>query len=616
MIPLLLRKRRAGAVIATGVLCALYTSHAAAEEALHVAASVPVTSRATVAATSPLDLGGATRRARMRGETRLVLDGPVQRLPLTVPADASLAFGFGAHSGFTGQPKHSVRFRVTFEVDGETHALWSRRVLRRSSHIFGRWYDVRVSLAALAGRTGTLGFEANSTIGRPASGSLWSKPRVIYRTPRPGPNVILVSLDTLRADRLGIYGPSRDTSPPLAAMARDGVLFRRAFATSNWTLPSHASLFTGQYPWRHGSRHFGLKSPIPPHLTTLPEALAERGYATYGFVGGVFVSAQLGFDRGFDRYVDPGYATFSTVPFATNLRMTLGLLQHHSERPFFLFLHTYQVHMPYKPRAPWNRAFDPDYAGPYRNAFTSGDYAPYRWTDALDAEVVDHIAALYDGGIRQTDDELGILWQVIRESEIADQTCIFVTSDHGDEFMEHGNLFHHNAKVFDELIRVPLVAWCPAHIATGHVVEEPVSLVDVLPTLLELTGSRVPDGLDGSSLMTALRGEPLPTGRTVYAEVDGSTIEKTGSVTALRTRRHKLVSSTLGGGRVIALYDLEADPGEQSDVAEQHPETVRRLTERLDARRPFDASAEAGAVPDFSADPALRERLRELGYIQ
>jgi len=564
------------------------------------------------------------RRATLGAENRAALPAApngAHRFDLTIPHDAVLRVGFGLKGRRREHRTPAVRFRITFENGDDRRLLIDERIGRGTTGRADRWYEASASLGPLAGQTGTLVFRATRAWGRPEPRARWSRPRLVAdnstRTAQAGsgPNLVLISVDTLRADHLGCYGYRRPTSPNIDRMAAEGVRFANATATSNWTLPSHASLFTGLHPSHHGAHHYGLGTPIPEQIDTLAEYLFRRGFETAGFVGGVFVSAKLGFAQGFDRFRDPGYAKFRRVPFAANLDASLWWMAAQRERPFFLFLHTYATHMPYTPAAPYDSMFDAGYEGPYRDRFTSSDYQPYRYTDAIEPRVVEHIAALYDASIRQMDEQVGRLMEFVESANLASNTCVLFISDHGEEFKEHGNLFHHNPKLFDELVRVPLIVWCPSRFEGGQVVEDVVSLADVLPTLLELTGGEVPANLDGTSFLAALRGEPLAAGRIAVAEVDGSTVEESGAVVAMREAHYKLVASTLGGNDRLDLFDLERDPGETRNIAEEHPEIVVRMSARLRKEVPM-TNERRGSTPDWGSDPATLERLRQLGYIR
>lgn len=558
-------------------------------------------------------------RAMIGDESRYVLRGKTHRLPIAVPPNATLEVGFGlapppVAEYFPGAwPKNlgEARFSVAFEDGGGTQTLAAERVVRPEDKP-NQWHDVTVDIGALAGKRGTLILIASGP-GETLSDSdvVWSNPRLSAPGTHAHTNIILISIDTLRADHLGCYGYAPPTSPNVDRMASEGVVFRTAIASSSWTVPSHTSIFTGLDPTRHGVVKVFYRA-LPPALDTLAELLWDQGYETAGFVGGAFVSNVWNFGQGFDRYrenLETQRGEADTLSWS--LEHAKPWLKQRRARPFLLFLHTYQVHLPYTPPPPYDRLFDPDYSGPYELAFTEKDAELLEKSGPLDPRVLRHAAALYDGEIRAMDDTLGELFEFLRTTGLAENTCIVFTSDHGDEFGEHGGLSHNHMKLYDELIRVPLIIWCPSLVPGGRVIDGLASHTDILPTVLELTGTEVPAGLDGVTLVPALRGERLPDRIVTISEVDGSVGKREGTVKAFRTGRHKLIESTLDGSQ--KLFDLNADRGETTDLAAKQPEVASQVR-ALAGGRPSEPAA--GAAPTVTLDNVMRERLRALGYTE
>ena len=564
-------------------------------------------------------------RRRLGGESRPALPHRKHRFELLVPPEAELAIGYGSARQSVEERGGAVEFSVSFEADGASALLMRKRVALRPPNAWGRWHDLRISLAPYAGQQGVLALSAEWVRPRadsPPPPASFSRPRLIVEQPGSGPNMILISIDTLRADHLGSYDYERDTSPNIDRLAAEGVRFENAFSTSMWTLPAHASLLTGLYSSHHGAYRFGMGTPLGRELRTLPELLSQRGYETAGFTGGVYVSAALGFDQGFDLFREPMHTFAKGVSFEERVDQALEWIEARKRQPWFLFLHTYDVHVPYAPRPPFDTLFDPDYRGPSRTAYTPQH--PFRQPDALDPELVDHIVALYDGGIRQMDVEVGRLADALRGIENSRETCLVLTSDHGEEFKEHGHLFHGRAVVYEELVQVPLVFWCPSLLRGGRVVHDVVSIVDVLPTLLELVGGSVPESIDGRSLLNMLRDDRQPRGsglgasrsRSVAAEAHGSVEQTEGAAWMLRDQRYKLISSTLAGVEETALYDLREDPGETNSIHESRPDIVDRMRSHLwSVVGKLDVETGV-ADPQWDQDPALQERLRQLGYLE
>jgi arylsulfatase A-like enzyme len=415
-----------------------------------------------------------------------------------------------------------------------------------------------------------------------------------------------VSIDTLRADHLGAYGHARDTSPNVDRLARQGILFRQAIAPASWTLPSHASMLTGLYPYHHGAVRFGFLSALAARVDTLAELLWDRGYATAAFTGGSYVGLNRGFAQGFDVF-RTGRAFSASIEAAIDwMKLIRG--------PFFLFLHTYDVHQPYAPGAPYDDMFDPDYQGLFRKRFARVDLDSAGGVKVLDRRTVEHLEALYDGEIRKMDQAFATLLQYLASSGRAHDTCVIFTSDHGEEFMEHGNVFHNHAVLYEELIRVPLIVWCPSRYAGGRVIEQPVSLVDVTPTVLDIATAPIPKKMDGLSLAPALVGRDLPKGRMILSEVDASIEHEEGSVAAVRTAHHKLIRTSWDPAPL--LFDLHEDPGERHDVRTKQPAVASRLGAVLQAAGlPRSHSKRARKeTPPPTPDAATRERLRALGY--
>lgn len=322
---------------------------------------------------------------------------------------------------------------------------------------------------------------------------------------RPNRNVILISIDTLRADHLGTYGYRRDTSPFFDGLAEQGVLFERAISQIPGTLPSHMSIFTGLYPVEHGV--YPPDSTLSPAIETLPEAFRRAGYRTGGFTAGGFMDGRYGFARGFEAFDDtiPDTDKDAEHVFGNGLKFLRGLEE--GER-FFLFLHTYQVHDPYVPPRG------------YENRFWSGPPPPGTFpstgpnlldvnlgTRAITPEVVRHFEALYDSEIRATDDSLRRLFAGLRDLGLLENTWIVITSDHGEEFFEHGMMAHE--QIYDECLHVPLLILPPEKGRPApRRVRDLVESVDIAPTLHELAGLAPRTPPSGESLVPQMRGAP------------------------------------------------------------------------------------------------------------
>jgi len=417
--------------------------------------------------------------------------------------------------------------------------------------------------------------------------------------------VILISIDTLRADHLGAYGYAHPTSPALDAIARDGVVFESAVSTSPWTAPAHASMLTGQYPNRHGLVTYRNKlDPRSPHLA---ERLRDAGYQTAAIVSASNVGSDYGFDRGFESFVQ--LPELHPVESSGVTEAAIAWLGKRDEtRPFFLFLHLFDLHNPYGAKPEYEAALVEPYDGDF-----SGDTLQllevFQGRREMNERDLAHVVQLYDAGIRQVDDEIARLRSALEARGLFDRTLVIVTSDHGEEFRDHGGFLHAYSH-YQELLHVPLFLRGPG-LPRGARIAEPVSLVDLMPTVLAYLGiepAREQSGVDLRALWGADDAPPLPD-RTLFSEAD-QTNRKPNIRRSARRGSHKLLYNLRT--RKIELYDLANDPAEQHDLAEEEPAIRRQLLTDLNE---FIQGAEARGELREVTDQQLEE-LRRLGYIQ
>ncbi len=430
-----------------------------------------------------------------------------------------------------------------------------------------------------------------------------TKPSHVY----PSPPIIVVDIDTLRADHLGAYGYPRETSPRIDEFAANAVRFEWAFAQAPNTPPSQASILTGLYPSRHG--RIGNTQIISDVVKTWAEALKEVGYETAAFVDGGLMASGFGLERGFSVYDDRAGGVAKIGPRVTEWLADRG------ETPFFLLVHTYDVHSPYEDSPASHKALFteglPRPSDPFQNSM-SGTMAEVWESEKSDAprqlsEVeLAWATAMYDSGIRVVDDWFGELEAQLRSLGIWDQAIVILLSDHGDEFQEHGSLFHE--KLYAPVTRVPLIVKLPGS-APPRVVDTVVETIDVMPTALELVQAPVPEGIDGKSFVPLLQGERLA-GRQI-AMSESPFFGRRVAITARSFRLFYTVST-----RTSELYEFRRDPLEQEELGEQQA-AVRSRLERAawrwhkEMKRSRRESNEAEALR-----PETIEQLRALGYIR
>jgi arylsulfatase A-like enzyme len=421
--------------------------------------------------------------------------------------------------------------------------------------------------------------------------------------PRTPQNLVLISLDTLRADHLGVYGYGRQTSPRLDQWAERAFVFENAVSPANYTLASHHALF--QSKTAHVARNARDDGP------TLALMLKEQGFRTAAFTGGGMMTEIHGFHRGFDTWDEGNELLEDTLPKA------LAFLDEAARQDarFYLFVHCLDVHLPYIPPVPYDQQFFPEYTGKVggnetrkllsmRKMFEGrAIYGRTRFDDADKQKVI----ALYDGEIAKMDLDLAKLLDRIGAPDLRDDTLVAIVSDHGEEFWDHGSVLHAHT-VFQELLHVPFLLRVPSLDRKARHIEDRVSLLDMVPTALELLELPAPQGLRGRSLVPLLRGETLPV-RPVFAE--GFAVDS--KLQVVIDDHWKLIRDLDSGS--VALYDLASDPGERNDQAPSRPEEVERLRQLLDGVLGTSREKQDPLALPVEVDEATRNRLRELGYI-
>jgi len=399
-------------------------------------------------------------------------------------------------------------------------------------------------------------------------------------------NLLVVTLDTLRADRVGAYGYSGARTPSMDKLARQGVLFSRAFSHVPLTLPSHCTLFTGVLPLTHGVRDNGER--LGPAPVTLAEIARGQGYATAAIVGAFPLDSRFGLNRGFDSY-DDLYGSRNRVRDMAFVERRAEEVNGKAEEwirdrgrePFFVWIHYFDPHAPYDPPPP----FDKDFAG-----------------------------REYDGEIAYADACLGRLMEVLEKSGRAADTLVVLTSDHGEGLGAHQEKTH-GIFIYDPTLHVPLIIAGPGRLSRGRTVEAQVGLSDVLPTVLELMGWPAPKGLPGQSLVSMMtRPEAVrkDAERTLYIESMCPLLSRNWApLRGIRTPEWKYINAP-----TAELYDLKSDPGETANVHDARPEVVRRLRGEMEAvikRQAASAAASGDQGP--ALDRESRQMLQSLGYI-
>ena len=404
------------------------------------------------------------------------------------------------------------------------------------------------------------------------------------------PDVVVITIDTLRADHLGCYGDAGVQTPNIDSLARSGVRFSHASTPVPITLPAHTAIFTGSFPMATGMHDFS-GNKLPPGSATLARVLASNGYSTAAFIGAAVLDSRFGLNQGFDVYFD--HFDFSRLD-ETNLDLTerrgdlvaseaLNWLKQNPRQPFFLWMHLYDPHFPYTPPEP--------YATRYR-------------------------AHPYDGEIAFADSQAGRLFTYLKQQNLFDGALIVLAADHGEGLGEHGEKTH-GFFIYDSTLHVPLIVKLPGATrgAVPRVVGDEVSLVDVMPTVLQALRIPVPPGVQGRSLLGLVEGRPAGSGSKLsdlYAETYLPLIHFGWSrLRGLEWHGWKYIDAPRP-----ELYDTRADPHELKNLLRDRQSEAHEMHDRLTGViRRFTPAAGGSSAEKEPTDPALLERLRSLGYV-
>ena len=407
-------------------------------------------------------------------------------------------------------------------------------------------------------------------------------------------NVILISIDTLRADRLGTYGYDRNTSPNIDQWAESALVFDAAVAESSWTLPSHVTMLSGLLPGNHSTVYPTLRPGDSIEL--LPELFSDARYRTIGLTDGGYLVRDHGFERGFEVFRSK-QSTFDI----TLRRAVAEIEKLDQDERFFLFLHTYDVHCPYDP------------AESYREMFVSPE-SEFIETDkrcgnpdfnnqSLTEGQLRYLSDSYDASIRELDDHFGRFIEHLKSQGILERTVLILTSDHGEEFGEHGQVGHERT-LFRESLMVPLVVSAPG-LSPGRV-RDLVGLVNIAPTALELAEVDTRTTFDGPSLVAIAAGRGAPAVQSRISELSWQ-----GRMRSVMTHDWHLILDL--ETRQPSLYSVSSDPRESEDLAVEESKTVAELMEEL--RRYQSTMSPQSADSIGPQDLEQLERLRNLGYI-
>jgi arylsulfatase A-like enzyme len=461
---------------------------------------------------------------------------------------------------------------------------------------------VRIELAAVGGGAGVLVSGLAVAVPAVPATPPEKEPAPVVARAGEKPDILIYLIDALRRDELGCYGNPRPVSPHLDALAAEGTLFADAVASSSWTKPAVASLFTGLRPITHGvnDRHDALG----PDAVTMAELLHAAGYRTGGFVTNPHIGSRFGFEQGFETF-----RTFHRHHAAAGdvNRAFLRWLDaaDNDPRPFFAYLHTIDPHGPYEPADPWRQRFAPGVPAALGSRASLNRLADEQVPDEQSAAAP--LRRLYDAEVAGNDAAFGELRAELERRGRWRRTVVIVLADHGEEFWEHGG-WEHGYTLHREVLEIPLIVRLPG--VAGRRVRAPVRQIDVLPTVLAIVGAPLPAHLQGASLLPLLLGSEPAVSPPVfsYLRFDGR------RAAAATTRRYRLIARLDRDPPAITLYDRRRDAGEIRDVSERRPVALAYLEKLLIGSPAIGGGEVARQAP--ALDPETVDQLESLGYLR
>jgi arylsulfatase A-like enzyme len=526
-------------------------------------------------------------------------------------------------------------------------------VLTRTVTTPYRWEPRVVDLADFAGARVTLSLSASAA--KPGTIAFWGAPAIRQRVATeaaggPPRTVILVQLDTLRKDHLDLYGYARQTAPTLKRLAQEGAWFEHAVTQTGWTKAATTSIMTSLYPTTHGVH--GIPDRLPSSGTTIAEVYRQAGYATASFSSVTFTGQFTNLHQGFEEVHESESTAGRAGPRGAKtarefVDRLVDWLEDHRDVPSFVYLHFFDPHSPYEPNRPYDTMWaDPKGREDYNRhievlkKFIKDPFMSQRGMatpDELKAAGIDVAGFMgfakdwYDGSIRGMDAEIARLVERIEELGLRDRALLAFYADHGEEFHEHGNMWH-GRTVYGEMMRVPLIFWSPGRLAQGRKVEEPVQLIDVMPTLLDVSGLPAPKEAQGQSLRplfapgadagaVAANGgwkrRPLVSEKNPFG---GPDFPGAAQSFAIVDGNWKLIHNVVRPPEKpeFELFDFYKDQHDQKDIAAQHPEVVARMGKMLEGWqrvvKQAQLKSDTEAAKGMTAEQL--ERLRSLGYVK
>jgi arylsulfatase A-like enzyme len=552
-----------------------------------------------------------------RQTRNVILASPPTTLGIAVrlKREYVLRFEFAVIGEGWGDRDEKISFAVLAEdlKTGKSETVYKTAFNPRETPQARRWLKGQADLSSYREKSIRLEFKTSASDPLlAAQAAAWANPVLAAKDAvSHGPDIILISADTLRADHLGCYGYPRATTPAIDRLAARSCRFEHAISQAPYTVSSHMSMLTSLYPSFHKVNKIDTDR-LDSVVMTLAETLYNEGYRTWGMTGGGQVSSNYGFAEGFESYME---FTSPEDDVRKKVAGTIEFLEDNQESPAFIFFHTYKPHPPYRPLPPYDTMFDPGYTGTL-----SGDFSTITAINNGELKAsrsdLDHLISLYDGDIREMDDQLDELFTYLqkREDETGRGAIIVFTSDHGEEFGEHGKYGIHSHTLFHELVSVPLIIHSPHMIPAEGAIPDLVQSIDIYPTVLELAGVKPSGLIQGRSLL------PLMKKGTQSSKIRPAFSERIPAdspwIRSLRTLNYcYMFREDKNNGTVGQLYfNLLRDPKEQ-DSLDLPDSRIRILFNQI--RFLIDEGKKPGKEwGKQELDAETLEIMRSLGYIR
>jgi arylsulfatase A-like enzyme len=555
-------------------------------------------------------------------------------LEVKVPPEATLEFGYGILNEFLKkQSDKEIRFQIFLKNSSEEQTLFDQTISwKEHKEIIYK----KISLKHYSGQKVKITFLTTEAYSDdegykpPPIVPVWVNPLIYHLPEEKQPNVVLISLDTLRPDHLGCYGYQRNTSPGIDSLAEDGVMFVNTFSTTSWTLPGHISMLTS-LDCVHHQVYFPLQK-MEPGTTTLADVLRDFQFYCAAFTGGGYLSETYGFSKGFDAYQEIRLHGDKAIRFDEAERLAelaVDWVVFNKDKQFFLFLHTYQPHDPYANYSSAGKEFLSQDARWKQIKMETLFENTGRFDTHFTEREKHNIIALYDGEIKYTDTVLvQPILQKLKALGLYDRSLIILTSDHGEEFYEHESWLHDHS-IYDEAIKIPLIVKFPDSLHKGKRFENIVRITDIMPTILDIVGVSFPDNtVDGQSLLPIIKGKEAEH-RPYISDLALRNFEIAPTLIAANKGQFKLIlnkeivspfikqAAMEFNGSNIELYDTEKDPGETENLAADISyrdlciELIQKITDIYERVESWKKEKD-----EVTLDQSLRERLKALGYIK